>query len=152
MPNNGRMLDTTAARVEHRRWRRYSHAIGTGLFVLASSLFGFPSWAANCYGYTGGNENADLFWNSVSEEKLRYCIAKHGIDAKDHVNGSTPLHWTAMYAADPAVIAVLIEAEAKLDVRDDRGWTPLQRASGGGRLAVVAALIETGKTLKDGLE
>ena len=142
------MLEPATARVKHRGSRRYRLAIGAVLLVLASSLFGFPSWATNCYGYNGGSSNASLFWNSVSEWRLRICITKHGIDAKDHVDGLTPLHWAAWFAADPAVIAVLIEAGAELEGRDDNDWTPLQWASFRGKPAVVTALIEAGADLE----
>ena len=142
-------LDAATARVEHRSWRRYSHAVGAVLLVLASSLFGVPSWAANCYGYTGGSVNADLFWNSVSEEKLRYCIAKHGIDAKGHLIGSTPLHRAAVYATDPVVIAALIEAGADLEARDQFERTPLHAGvQFGNHHSMVDAPIEAGANLE----
>lgn len=61
---------------------------------------------------------------------VKLCVEELGFD----VNGlsrdnETALHG-AVYLGEPAVVEYLVEKGARLDVRNDRGWTPLMIANG----------------------
>ena len=58
------------------------------------------------------------------------------LDAGADVNapsggGSTPLHFAAAWASDPAVVALLLQAGADVNARDEDNYAPLHRAAQG---------------------
>ena len=57
---------------------------------------------------------------------------------------STPLHHAAAVTRDPARLSLLVEAGAEVNVRDDRGYTPLHHAAQYGTPGMVRALLRAG--------
>lgn len=66
-------------------------------------------------------------------------------------NGWTALHVAAYYGHD-GVVAILHEAQAKLDIRDDEGCTPLLLATKRGHVSVMRKLLHERENGKSQLE
>ena len=81
---------------------------------------------------------------------FRNCLAEHGLDAlgagilrltaAETGNGLTALH----LAAEPGFVKALVAAGAGIDVRNDRGQTPLHQAVRFRDAAVVEVLLDAG--------
>ena len=87
--------------------------------------------------------NTPAFFDRASVADVRACLdAGESVTAKDP-DGRTPLHLAAT-RDDPAIVALLISAGARLDLMA-KGLTPLCLAAWDGRSApVVRALLEGG--------
>ena len=92
------------------------------------------------------------FFTSATLEAVAGCIDS-GADANARSVdwseiqlpvGSTPLHAAAGWAIDPAVISLLVDAGAEVNVADEEGYFPLHRAAQRGTPAVVRALLDAG--------
>ncbi|MEX0940884.1 MAG: ankyrin repeat domain-containing protein [Candidatus Babeliales bacterium] len=62
---------------------------------------------------------------------------------KNSNGATTPLHW-ASFNGSLAVVKLLLENGAVIDVQDYCGWTPLHGASNNGNTEVVKLLLENG--------
>ena len=63
-------------------------------------------------------------------------------------DGSTPLHFAPVWARDPAIVSLLVQAGADVNARDGSGGSPLHSAARGtNNPAMIAALIEAGAEL-----
>ena len=72
-------------------------------------------------------------------------IALIEADAARGEDGAMPLHWAAMFNANPSVITALIKAGADPDARGEDGMTPLHWAAAeNSNPSVIKALIEGG--------
>ena len=93
--------------------------------------------------------NRRTFFTTTPVEKLTACL-KAGADPNAKIKGGdTPLHFAAMYSADPAIIAKLVEAGANLEARGRFGDTPLHEAASINEIpAIIAALVEAGANLQ----
>ena len=91
------------------------------------------------------------FFTVAATETVAGCIDS-GADIKartiewqrDLPVGSTPLHAAAGWARDPAVISLLVNAGAEVNIADEEGYFPLHRAAWHGIPAVVLALLDAG--------
>ena len=84
-----------------------------------------------------------MTWAERHCTKLR-CFAelppsRHYPDTRTD-NGLTALH----LAADPDLVEALVAAGAEIDIRNERGRTPLHQAAGFREASVVAALLDAG--------
>lgn len=66
------------------------------------------------------------------------------VNAKDDVNGWTPLLRAASVNSSAEVARVLIRYDAKIDVIDKQGKTPLMIATVSGNLPFVQMLVQSG--------
>jgi len=92
-----------------------------------------------------------LFFRRADAATVAGCIgggldvgARFGRWDGNLLPGSSPLHFAAAWAGDPAVISVLVDAGADIAARDEFDHTPLHRAAGEGDVAVVEALLRAG--------
>ncbi len=95
--------------------------------------------------------NTALFFRRADAATVAGCIgeglevgARSGRWGGNLPPGSSPLHFAAAWARDPAVIPVLVDAGADIAARDEIDHTPLHRAAGEGDVAVVEALLAAG--------
>ncbi|KIW24505.1 hypothetical protein, variant [Cladophialophora immunda] len=72
---------------------------------------------------------------------------QNGIDSKDREKGRTPLMWAAA-SGFVAVVKLLLEKEANLEVKDYNSRTPLSNAAYYGHETVVKLLLEKGADLE----
>ena len=91
------------------------------------------------------------FFTAAATETVAGCIDSGAdINARtidwqlDLPVGSTPLHAAAGWASDPAVISLLVDGGAEVNVADEEGYLPLHRAAQHGTPAVVQALLNAG--------
>ena len=108
------------------------------LVALACGESGTAPVVDSCPGW-----NTPAFFDRASVADVRACLdAGESVNAKDF-DGRTPLHFAAT-RDDPAIVALLISAGARLDLMT-KGLTPLCLAAWDGRSApVVRALLEGG--------
>ena len=91
--------------------------------------------------------NTGRFFRHAESADVFRCLKTNDPHARDE-RGRTPLHVAAMVSDQPAVIAALSKAGAKLDARDDKGRTPLHLAAGLATTpATVTALVNAGAAL-----
>ncbi|MXW65473.1 MAG: hypothetical protein F4Z72_00490 [Gemmatimonadales bacterium] len=86
------------------------------------------------------------FWEGADPAAATACLsAGYSVDDRSAPNEATPLHWAARFSDDPDVIAVLVEAGARLEASTRARRTPLHWAARHNRNpAVVGALLEYG--------
>lgn len=121
-------------------------AFGRLLELGADPDAGVPVDPVNCERW-----NTALFFRRADAATVAGCIgeglevgARSGRWGGNLPPGSSPLHFAAAWARDPAVISVLIDAGADIAARDEIDQTPLHRAAGEGEVAVVEALLAAG--------
>lgn len=96
--------------------------------------------------------NNPVFFALATPEVVAGCIAAGAdVNARTHtfqgVNArprSSPLHHAARVGRDPAVISLLLEADADVHARDDNGYMPLHHAARYGTPGMVRALLRAG--------
>ena len=111
-----------------------------GLLVLLA-LPANPSsaWAADCDQWGQWSWMMEFF-EVATPEDVRGCLSA-GADA-NAINIDAPLHWAA--SGDPAIVALLIEHGADVNVEGDFGHTPLHYAVRSGNPKNVVLLLEAG--------
>ena len=85
--------------------------------------------------------------NAVSFGKLGgiEALLEEGADVvAKGFGGQTPLHGAASHTRSPAVVAMLLDAGARLEVRDEFCSTPLHVAASGGHPKIVRELLTRG--------
>ncbi|MDE2874095.1 MAG: ankyrin repeat domain-containing protein [Gemmatimonadota bacterium] len=69
------------------------------------------------------------FFHIATADIVAACLeAGADVDAPSG-GGSTPLHFAAAWASDPAVVALLVQAGADVNARDEDDYAPLHRAA-----------------------
>lgn len=82
--------------------------------------------------------------DELTEEALR-TLLEAGADPNMIARGSYPLHEAVRGDwGSPIATRLLIEFGAEVDVKDDRGWTPLMAAADGGELECIWLLLQAG--------
>ncbi len=111
-----------------------------GLLVLLA-LPANPSsaWAADCDQWGQWSWMMEFF-EVATPEDVRGCLSA-GADA-NAINIDAPLHWAA--SGDPAIVALLIEHGADVNVKGDFGHTPLHYAVRSGNPKNVVLLLDAG--------
>ena len=120
--------------------QRVKWVLVVGLLVLLA-LPANPSsaWAADCDQWGQWSWMREFFEVATLED-VRGCLSA-GADA-NAINIDAPLHWAA--SGDPAIVALLIEHGADVNVKGDRGHTPLHYAVRSGNPKNVVLLLEAG--------
>lgn len=112
---------------------------GLGLLVLICMAPNF-ALAQNCWPQSWSDIN---FIKSATVAEVEACLESGTWDLEARsTSGRTPLHFAARYSSDPAVIAALIEAGARVNARNRAGNTPLHFAILFGRNLANSAIIE----------
>ena len=100
--------------------------------------------------------NTATFFHLAPTETVADCI-ESGADLNagsvyrrdgSQLPGSTPLHFASVWARDPAIVSLLVQAGAEVNARDDSGGSPLHSAAGSTNdPAMIVALVEAGAEL-----
>lgn len=120
-------------------------AVGVLLFTLpvAAGAFSFEKPEDTC-----GELCTEDFWYTATVEKVSRLLDQ-GTDVHA-VNefSSTPLHYAAAAARDPALVELLIQRGAEVDAQNiaGTGTTPLVWAAESGNLAAAKILLDAGAT------
>ena len=85
--------------------------------------------AAAGVGIWAPGENPGTDDEALAAVKLAYEAGGGAVNDVDH-NGETAAHGAVYRAGSIAVLSFLIDKGAKLDVRNNKGWTPLMAADG----------------------
>lgn len=73
--------------------------------------------------------------------KLTLLLAQSvPLDKKDE-DERTPLHWACAHGRTDVVEFLIESANARVNVQDDAGWTPLMSAVSAGHVDVVSVLL-----------
>lgn len=92
-----------------------------------------------------------LFAVIARDEEMVQLLVKAGanVNAKDSLDGSSPLHQAIYHNLNIEIIRLLLDHGADVDIRGDKpeGWTPLHIAATHGRLAAAAYLVIRGADL-----
>ena len=101
--------------------------------------------------------NTATFFHLAPTETVADCIesgadVNAGFDYRlggaTQIGGSTPLHFASVWARDPAIVSLLVQAGAEVNARDDSGGSPLHAAAGStSEPAMIVALAEAGAEL-----
>ncbi|KAI9310742.1 hypothetical protein BX666DRAFT_1869258 [Dichotomocladium elegans] len=110
----------TEYRVHQRQWRRR----------VSRSL-----------GRSASSGNADNVKEILTDIRLRPFLDVNAPD--DEIDGTTPLIYAACFGK-PEVVRILLEAGAKVDIPDKRGWTALMWATTNNHSQVVELLLQHG--------
>ena len=100
--------------------------------------------------------NTATFFHLAPTETVAGCI-EAGADVNagsvyrrdgSQLPGLTPLHFASVWARDPAIVSLLVQAGAEVNARDDSGGSPLHAAAGStSEPAMIVALAEAGAEL-----
>ena len=117
--------------------------------VVVSVLLGFLTVVAAQRTPSCEEWNTKEYFQTATVENMTACLdAGADLEARE-VDGVTPLHWAAMFNANPAVLKALLAAGADPMTRDEDGFTPLHLAARDNENpAVIAALVDSGADLK----
>ena len=126
-------------------WRPAIRQLALLLIVAVGSFTAAASPAGEDDGASCDDWNTRNFFTTASVDRVTACL-EAGADPNAKIkSGETPLHFAAMYSADPAIIAKLVEAGADLEAREQYGDTPLHEAARiNDHPAIIAALLEAG--------
>ena len=132
------------------RFERPAEIIAALREALAARAASAPSPSIDCAGWNADDRDLrwDFYWDLTPE------LAQACLDAGEYHNarnevGSTPLHWWRGSTRNPAVLAVLLNAGADVDVHvSEYDRTPLHEAAlGNNNAAVIAMLLDAGADL-----
>ena len=116
-----------------------TRAASLGLLVLICMALNW-TLAQNCWPQSWSDIN---FIKSATVAEVEACLESGTWDVEARsTGGRTALHFAARYNSDPAVIAALIEAGARVNARNRAGNTPLQFAILFSRNLANPAIIE----------
>jgi len=78
--------------------------------------------------------------------KIAKCLIENGanINAQTKFDKVTPLHLAVKYGNSPALVETLLAKGARLNVKDNHGWTPLHSAASNNKYKVLLLLIRNG--------
>ena len=109
---------------------------------VETTQMGFGMLLSECVhaDHTACTEVLLQHWKSVCSN---VAFVPHGLAEDSKGNRPCPAMW-----ADPAVCQVLIDAGADIETKDERGRSPLLRASPSGKFAVVKMLVEAGARVR----
>ena len=139
----------------HHALRSDNPAIAARLIELGSDVAarddsGHVANPADCARF-----NTATFFHLAPTETVAGCI-EGGVDVNgrtvyrrvgSQLDGSTPLHFASVWARDPAIISLLVQAGAKVNALDS-GRSPLHAAAGNtDDPAMIVALAEAGAEL-----
>ena len=105
---------------------------------VETTQMGFGMLLSECIhaDHTACTEVLLQHWKSVCSN---VAFVPHGIGEDSESDRPCPAMWE-----DPAVCQVLIDAGADIETKDERGRSPLLRASPSGKFAVVKMLVKAG--------
>ncbi|WP_157023834.1 ankyrin repeat domain-containing protein [Parasedimentitalea huanghaiensis] len=123
--------------------------IKSALFCATLLLLPIHAFAEEtpCTGFQFSNETAaqsEEFWVKASDQVIKACITKHGIDVKSE-DGAQPLNLAAYYRKTSSIVEYLLQSGSTVDNRSETGQTPLVEAAfGNGSSQTLALLIDAG--------
>ena len=93
--------------------------------------------------------NTRTFFHFATTEVVAGCLESGAdVNARSR-DGSTPLHFAAAWASDPAVVALLVQAGADVSARDRSNYGPLHRAARKNENpAMITALLDAGAEIE----
>lgn len=106
--------------------------------LALNSLMGTEGAAQEC-----GQVCTREFWRAATQQSVEEAISTIDVNATHELGNWSPLHF-AVSQASPEVIAILLEAGAKLNARTQDGFVPLHLAASAGSPEVVLTLLQAG--------
>jgi ankyrin repeat protein len=111
--------------------------------VLGSVLVGYL-----LFSYQNSKHQMFYFVLGEYEEVEQYLRRNPNTIEKTNFMGTSPLHQAAGGNEDPRVIKSLLEAGAKVNMKDEIGETPLMAAASNGNPEVIKTLLESGADIE----